>query len=377
MITTAATVGSPQNPLITQSYLRGQFTDSLRQSATASLESASDTAFARLHEIYISRAGYSFAPSFMPVELSAGQTVRLVMGSSFVHISGNASVGFSGGAVINISTGQEVTNGASLQLMHRYFIAEDTIAVVTAHSAVTGYIDGFYLTDGTLDAPITPPPPPPTDTTPPQALPFRDVGQTDWFFNAVEFVFSNGFFAGTAADTFSPGSHMTRAMFVTVLHRLEGLPPISGQSVFTDVQDPTRFYYDAVKWANANGIVSGIGGGRFAPDASVTREQMAAIMHRYAEFKGYNLTSMPTAIDGFPDAASVSGFAVEPMRWAVTQSVLQGSDGSLLPLNTATRAQVAQIIYNFSSNVIGSASASTQLSGETADDDDITGETFD
>jgi len=343
----ATTPGTSANPLVTQSYLRGEFADSLRSGVVAPLENAADDAMNRLREIYVAHGGYSFAPRHTPVTLEQGDTLTLTTGSSFTLLSGTASIVISDGAVINVTTGREVASGTALTVRQRYFGAENAAAVITASSAATGQVDGFFLTDGSVGE-ITTPPPPPPPPPPPSGLPFTDVNSGDWFFNAVEFVFQNGLFAGTAADTFSPGSAMTRGMFVTVLHRLDGLPAVEGGSVFTDVQDPARFYYNAVLWANENGIVTGVGDGRFAPNASVTREQMAAIMFRYAYFKGYDLSYVDAMFDAFPDRGEVSAFAGDAMRWAVSWGIMQGSGGNLLPRNTATRAQVAQIIYNFS-----------------------------
>ncbi|MCL2408660.1 MAG: S-layer homology domain-containing protein [Oscillospiraceae bacterium] len=339
MLTVSAGPGTADNPLITQSFLRGEFSDNLRESALDSINRLGDEALTQLNELYILHGGFSFAPKFTPVTLAPGETVRLTIGSSFTLLSGEAVITVLNGEVINITAGAVVESGAALRQFQRYFVTEESSAVITAQSTVTGHVDGFYTTDG--DTP-TPPRPPVTN-----ALPFRDVRTVDWFFAAVEFVFNNGLFAGTSADTFSPNSPMTRGMFVTVLHRLDGLPQAGESSDFADVQDPARFYYDAVVWAAMHGIVTGVGGGRFAPDNSITREQMAAILYRYAEFKNLDLTADSPAFYEFADYTAVSQFAEQPMRWAVTQGVMQGADGRLNPRNTATRAQVAQIIYNF------------------------------
>jgi hypothetical protein len=369
----ATTPGTSANQLITQSFLRGEFADSLRNAAVAPLENAADLALSRLREIYVLHAGYSFAPRHTLVSLEQGDTLSLTTGSSFILTSGTAAITISDGAVINITTGREVASGETLTANRRYFGAENAAAVITATSGVTGYVDGFFLTGGDVgDIPAPPPPPPP----PGQGLPFNDVNEGDWFFRAIEFVFRNGFFAGTAADTFLPGSPMTRGMFVTVLHRLDGLPATHGGSDFTDVRDPARFYYNAVLWANAHGIVTGVGDGRFAPDAAVTREQMAAIMHRYAQFRGFNMAYAGVMFDGFPDRGDVSDFAGDAMRWAVSWGIMHGSDGRLLPRNTATRAQVAQIIYNFS-QVETPGTAQTPDTGQDDDEYYSDGELYD
>ena len=333
----AGTPGTPENPLVTRSHLYGALRDSLRNSTVGTLERLTDAAVNRLHQIYITHAGYSFAPRLTPIALSQGDTVALTMGSSFVLLEGSASIAVLSGSVINLSTGDEVQSGEQLQQLRRYFGTEDTQAVITAHSAVTGHVDGFFIAGG--NAAVI------------RRLPFVDVREADWFFGAVNFVFENGFFTGTSANTFSPASPMSRAMFVTVLHRLAGLPQAQGGG-FADVQDSSSWYYNAVMWANASGIVTGVGEGRFNPHSPVTREQMAAIMHRYAGFMNYDLSIDSALLAGFTDVAEISDFALEPVQWAVTHGIMQGSDGRLTPLNTATRAQVAQIIYNFHRNII-------------------------
>ena len=350
LLTVSARPGTADNPLITQSFLRGEFTENLRENVLESLNHLGDETLITLNELYIIHGGYSFAPGFTPITLAQGDTVRLAIGGSFTLLSGTASITVLGGEVINITTGTLVESDTALEPLQRYFVTEASSAVITAQSAVTGHVDGFYTTDGE-----TPPSPPPANIN---ALPFRDVQATHWFFAAVEFVFNNGLFAGTSADLFSPGSPMTRGMFVTVLHRLDGLPQVTTASAFADVQDPDRFYYDAVVWANANDIVTGVGDDRFAPNSPVTREQMAAIMSRYAEFSGIDMTTIDAhVLSAFPDANQISDFAVGHMHWAVANRIIQGADGMLLPRNTATRAQVAQIIYNFMNTSFGMAEA--------------------
>jgi len=325
--------GSSGDPLITRGYLEGQFAASLRGDVSGALGSATDKALDRLNEAYMDTVGYDFAPRFTPVSISSGGTVALSVGASFVLLSGSASLTVSSGAVINISSGSEAASGSLLILNQRYFCTEETKAVVTASSAATGQIDGYYFAQGATVA-LKP-------------LPFSDVPASAWFYPAIDFVFKNEYFTGTSATAFSPGSSMTRAMFVTVLHRLEGRPALDGGGAFSDVKNPSLYYYNAVTWANARNIVRGYEDGTFQPDRPVTREEMAAIMHRYASFKGRDTSAPGAALEAFPDRGDVSGFAADPMRWAVSSEVIKGSGGKLLPRNTATRAEVAQIILNY------------------------------
>lgn len=180
-------------------------------------------------------------------------------------------------------------------------------------------------------------------------LPFTDVRESDWFYEDVAFAYENGLFAGTSDTTFSPNASMTRAMLVTVLYRLEGQPAVNGRSGFSDVQY-NGYYEDAVTWAADNGIVNGTSTTTFSPNANVTREQMAAILYRYAQYKKYN-TAASSGLNGFTDHASVSGYAAVSLEWAVAEKLVNGSAGKLMPTGNATRAQVAAILHRFVENV--------------------------
>lgn len=180
-------------------------------------------------------------------------------------------------------------------------------------------------------------------------LPFTDVRESDWFYEDVAFAYENGLFAGTSDTTFSPNASMTRAMLVTVLYRLEGEPVVSGRSGFSDVTF-NSYYEDAVTWAADNSIVNGTSTTTFSPNANVTREQMAAILYRYAQYKKYN-TAASSSLNGFTDYATVSGYAVTPMQWSVAEKLVNGSNGKLMPTGNATRAQVAAILHRFVENV--------------------------
>ena len=181
-------------------------------------------------------------------------------------------------------------------------------------------------------------------------LPFTDVRTSDWFYEDVAFVYSEGIFSGTSAVTFSPNASMTRAMLVTVLYRLEGEPAVNGRSGFVDVTR-NSYYEDAVTWAADNDIVNGTGNLTFSPNANVTREQMAAILYRYAQYKRYHI-SASASLTGFSDAASVSTYAKTPLSWAVAEGLVKGTDGRLLPKGSATRAQVAAILHRFVENIV-------------------------
>lgn len=180
----------------------------------------------------------------------------------------------------------------------------------------------------------------------PVALPFTDVKSGDWFYPAVQYAYAQGLMTGTSATTFAPNGTMNRAMIVTVLYRLEKSPAVTGASKFTDVP-AGQWYSDAVAWAAANKIVNGYDETTFGPMNAVTREQMAAILFRYEQVKGLENVTLEENLNRFPDQNKISAYAIPALQWAVGQKIINGNaDGTLDPTGTATRAQVAQIFTN-------------------------------
>ena len=185
----------------------------------------------------------------------------------------------------------------------------------------------------------------------PEGLPFTDVTSGDWFYDAVAYVYDKGMMEGTTDTTFAPTMNLTRSMIAQVLYNLEERPEAPGAAGFTDVA-AGAWYADAVNWAAARGIVKGYDTGAFGPEDSVTREQLAAILYRYAQVKGYDTTQGGMAVREFSDSASISDWAQEAMAWAVNAQVLSGKgNGVLDPQGTATRAEVAQMLMNFGEHV--------------------------
>lgn len=188
-------------------------------------------------------------------------------------------------------------------------------------------------------------------TETPSETKFNDVSANDWFASAVDYVTGKGMMNGTADNTFSPKANTTRGMVVTVLYRLENQPSTSAAS-FTDVASGA-YYANAVAWANANGIVSGYGSGKFGPNDKVTREQLAAILYRYAQYKKYDVSvGEDTNILSYNDAQSISTYAIPAIQWACGAGVVTGKSGSKLdPKGNATRAEVAAMLMRFCENV--------------------------
>lgn len=181
-------------------------------------------------------------------------------------------------------------------------------------------------------------------------LPFKDVDKNDWYYDAVQYVYDNQMMSGTDSTSFSPNGTTTRGMLVTILHRLEGTPSVSGTH-FKDVAD-SQWYADAVVWASANGIVFGYDQGLFKPNAAITREQLVVILYRYSQYKGYDCT-ISGNISGFKDVSQVSSYAMDSMRWAIGKGLISGvGNNTLSPKENATRAQVAATLMHFRNKLI-------------------------
>ena len=178
------------------------------------------------------------------------------------------------------------------------------------------------------------------------ANPFTDVSEKDWFYGDVMFVYENGLMLGTSKTLFSPHGTATRGMMATILWRMEGSPVPKGKNSFTDVE-AGKWYADAITWTAENSIFAGYGKDKFGPDDPITREQLAAIFYRYADYKGYDLT-VKGNLDKFRDADKITDYAKTAMQWAVGSGLVKGKSGNLLdPQGTATRAEIAAMLHRF------------------------------
>ena len=175
---------------------------------------------------------------------------------------------------------------------------------------------------------------------------FTDVDSGDWFYAHVDYVAENGLLNGTSQTTFGPEVSMTRGMFVTVLGNMTGIDTGLYPGTRFDDVPASEYYASRINWATENGIVSGLGGGKFGPENSVTREQAATMLYNYAKRTGNDTSYSSSVYNSFPDTSAVSSYAVEPLKWATSQGIINGSDGKLNPQGTATRAQIAAILHN-------------------------------
>ncbi len=188
------------------------------------------------------------------------------------------------------------------------------------------------------------------ETTTPETVAFSDVSESDWFYKGVSYVVENGMMNGVGENQFAPNAPLTREMLAVVLYNMEKQPESTGVNPFADVK-ADMWYTDAIVWANANGIVAGYDDSTFGLGDSITREQLVAILYRYAQMKGYDVTEKAD-LTGYADSAAISSYAVEAMQWANANGIVNGMTATTLaPQGTATRAQVATMLMNFCENV--------------------------
>ena len=204
--------------------------------------------------------------------------------------------------------------------------------------------DSSSSSSGTTTTPTTP-----ANPVPDKTMPFTDVKSNDWYYQSVQYAYDNGLFSGVSHDSFAPGDSMDRSMLVTVLHSLDG-KPAAGKGGFTDVADGA-WYANAVAWAAEHGIVSGVSDSAFAPNGAITREQLAVMLYRYAQYKGYDV-SKTADLSGYADQGSISDWAAQAVQWACGSGLMTGrSANSLAPAGTLTRAEAATMLKAFCENV--------------------------
>ena len=221
-------------------------------------------------------------------------------------------------------------------------------------------IDEVYLTEDTtvyakwekIAEEVSEEPEEVEETEETETISFKDVKESDWFYEAVSYAVENGLMSGMSEDIFAPNTPLTREMLAVVLYNVEGQPEGTEANTFTDVKGD-MWYTDAILWANANGIVAGYDNGAYGVGDLITREQFAAILYRYAQFKGYDTTQGGMAVREFSDYENISDYARPAMAWAVNAGIMGGmDDGTLMPQGKATRAEAATMLMNFCENMV-------------------------
>ena len=221
-------------------------------------------------------------------------------------------------------------------------------------------IDEVYLTEDTtvyakwekIAEEVSEEPEEVEETEETETISFKDVKENDWFYEAVSYAVENGLMSGMSEDIFAPNTPLTREMLAVVLYNVEEQPEGTEANTFTDVKADI-WYTDAILWANENGIVAGYDNGAYGVGDLITREQFAAILYRYAQFKGYDTTQGGMAVREFSDYENISDYARPAMAWAVNAGIMGGmDDGTLMPQGKATRAEAATMLMNFCENMV-------------------------
>ena len=229
-----------------------------------------------------------------------------------------------------------------------------------ADEDLTKKIDEVYLTEDTtvyakwekIEEEVPEEPEEVEETEETETVSFKDVKENDWFYEAVSYAVENGLMSGMSEDIFAPNTPLTREMLAVVLYNVEGQPESTEANTFTDVKGD-MWYTDAILWANENGIVAGYDNGAYGVGDFITREQFAAILYRYAQFKGYDTTQGGMAVREFSDYENISDYARPAMAWAVNAGIMGGmDDGTLMPQGKATRAEAATMLMNFCENMV-------------------------
>lgn len=326
--------------LVSLSYLQNTFLPSaqtqLEQAATKPLQDAYDQAVSKLEG---GTGGGLYSDTLESRTFTQGDVVGLSTGSGFLPLAGAAQVTHSG-VVIDVTDGALVASGARLTAGHRYLVGEDTTAQVTVASGVMylGIQGSYTFADSTAGH-----------------LPFTDVAAWDWYQKSVQFVYNNGLFSGMSEDTFGPGVTMDRAMLVTVLYRLAGSPQeqMDQADAFFDDVPMDSWYEPYVRWAASQGVTAGMGDGLFAPGQSVTRQQVLVMLRGFAASQlGLELTGQ-TDLTQYGDYSQVADWAKDALSWAVANGIITPStENTLRPDASASRAEVAGILMNFSSRYL-------------------------
>lgn len=329
---TVGWAGSQSDPLISLSYLTGTWLPSLRadtkQRAAQKTQGIYSAALSQAGRPSSAGDGWMVSSGFAAGSGGSGDTVSLTTGSGLIWTSGSGAV--SSGLLVDATAGAELAPGGALTAGHRYLAAADT--VVTASSQSAWMAEGKWRT-GTGGTVVVP-------------LPFTDVPQGWWYYEDVRFVVERGLFQGLSATRFNPEGPMERGMMTTVLHRLAGSPAVSYSQAFSDVPDGL-WYTAGTIWCAGRKIVNGMGNGLFDPGGQVTRQQIAVMLYNYAVQMGYAARERGD-LSAFPDGGAVAPWAQEAVTWAVGAKLMNGSEGKLLPENSATRAQVAAMLHRFS-----------------------------
>ncbi len=342
LLTGAALALEQGDSLISLSYLKETFIPTIvaqgAEVAKDMLDQAYDAAADELQKLEDQPGAEEdglYSADFGAKAFRRGDHVQLATGSGFFLMSGQAVVGHDG-AVIDVTDGVVVESGSTLKAGHRYLVGEETQALMVVKSGlVRAGVQGEY--DWTQNEE--------------KAAPFIDVTIDDWYYPAVDYAYFNDLFAGMGEDQFAPQSSMDRSMMMTVLYHLAGSPEeeLKAAAVtFNDVP-ADKWYYTFVGWAAAQGVSAGTGEGKFSPGQPVTREQVVVLLYNFAtNYMNMELVER-TDLSECADHGQIASWSYDAMSWAVASGVTAPNTmGELEPVRSATRAEVASMLMNFS-----------------------------
>lgn len=316
-------------------------------------------------------AGWTSSDNITFANAGSAQTT-FTMPDKAVTITGNWKKKSSGGSVFFWDLKFDTNGGSKIDTvteweystidLDEYVPKKEGYKFVSwyADEDLTKKIDEVYLTKDTtvyakwekIEEEVPEEPEETEEIKEPETISFLDAKESDWFYEAVSYAVENGLMSGMSEDIFALNTPLTREMLAVVLYNVEGQPESTGVNPFTDVK-ADMWYTDAILWANANGIVAGYDNGAYGVGDLITREQFAAILYRYAQFKGYDTTQGGMAVREFSDYENISDYARPAMAWAVNAGIMGGMDDStLMPQGKATRAEAATMLMNFCENIV-------------------------
>lgn len=282
-----------------------------------------------------------YSPDLRSRDLSSGDILTVETGAGVMVYAGSARVSHDG-AFIDVTEGTEVPSGAELVSGHRYLVGEDTIADVVMLSglAQVGVQGGYDLDKGEG-----------------AGVPFTDVYGSDWYYDAVGYVYGEGLFSGVGDNKFAPHMTMDRAMLMTAFYRLAGSPEQEMEQAtasFTDVPE-SAWYYKFVRWAATQEITAGIGDNKFGPAVQLTREQVVTLLYSFAtRYMGQTLSGRAD-VTRYSDYDRSSEWARDALSWAVYYGILDSSwagENTLGGHQYADRAEVSAMLAAFGENIL-------------------------
>lgn len=336
-----ASPGTAEDPFVSLNYLTGTYYSELEQAmleqakkGTAPIEQEALDKLASLSSDYLAQVNHNdklYSDHFLHLTLARNEKLILSSGSSLQFEDGRVALDLTAGSLIDVTTGNSVTSSGTLSAGHHYIAAENTSCTITAQSdAVYLSVCGYYELELTG---IT-------------YTPFVDIVAPIWYADPVLYAYEEGLVNGMTATTYSPMTEMNRAMLATLLSRMAGVQGTPSEAGFTDV--PSNMWFaNGINWAYSVGIVNGATATTFDPLTSVSREQLAVFLYRYAtNYLGKNVPCNGD-LSQFPDASKVTPYARDALSWAVGSGLVNGKDGMLAPLEKTNRAEVATIFQRF------------------------------